>query len=30
MIKNTNYLNVKQGRKNKKKLEENIYVNNNK
>lgn len=24
------YLNVKQGRKNKKKLEENIYVNNNK
>lgn len=28
MIKNTNYLNVKQGRKNKKKLEENIYVNN--
>lgn len=30
MIKNTNYLNVKQRRKNKKKLEENIYVNNNK
>lgn len=30
MIKNTNYLNVKQGRKNKKKLKENIYVNNNK
>lgn len=30
MIKNTNYLNVKQERKNKKKLEENIYVNNNK
>lgn len=30
MIKNINYLNVKQERKNKKKLEENIYVNNNK